>query len=128
LKIPIIAIEYPGYSLYKDTPFNAEQLLNDAEYVYNYLVKKIGYLEENILLFGRSIGGGPATFLAGKKNPGCLCLMSPFTSLKSVVRDYIGSWAICMLKERFNNLQNIRKVRCPTFIVHGQADKLIPFT
>lgn len=79
-------------------------MLNDAEYIYKYLVKKIGYKEENIIVFGRSIGSGPATYLAGINKPGCLCLMSPFTSLKSVVKEYIGSWALCILKERFDNV------------------------
>lgn len=67
--------------------------MNDAEYVYNYLTKRLGYNENRIIVFGRSIGSGPATYLASKYKPACLTLMSPFTSLKAAVRDYIGSWA-----------------------------------
>jgi hypothetical protein len=57
------------------------------------LTKRLGYKEDRIVIFGRSIGSGPATYLASKYKPACLALMSPFTSLKAVVRDYIGSWA-----------------------------------
>lgn len=31
-----------------------------------------------------------------------------------------------IVKERFDNLSAIKKARCPTLIIHGQADKLIP--
>ena len=74
-------MEYPGYGLYKDSSPNADLILNDAEYVYNYLNKRLGYDEKNIIIFGRSIGSGPSTYLASKYKPGCLVLMSPFTSL-----------------------------------------------
>lgn len=39
-------------------------------------------MESDILVFGRSIGSGPATYIASKFQPACLVLMSPFTSLK----------------------------------------------
>ena len=80
-KLSVIAVEYPGYGLYKDSSPNADLILNDAEYVYNYLNKRLGYDEKNIIIFGRSIGSGPSTYLASKYKPGCLVLMSPFTSL-----------------------------------------------
>ena len=63
--------------------------------MYNYLTKRIGYEEKNIIIFGRSIGSGPATYLSSNHHPGCLVLMSPFTSLKDAVRDFVkfaGSW------------------------------------
>lgn len=47
------------------------------------------------MIFGRSIGSGPATYLASQHKPGCLVLMSPFTSLKDAVKDYVkfvGTW------------------------------------
>lgn len=32
-----------------------------------------------------------------------------------------------MVKEQHNNLESIEKVKCPLFIVHGKADKLISY-
>lgn len=31
-----------------------------------------------------------------------------------------------LVRERFDNLSEIKKVRCPTLIIHGQKDTLIP--
>lgn len=87
-----IAVEYPGYGKYQNEQPSAESILNDAEYVFNYLTKRLGYNENRIIVFGRRIGTGPATFLANKYQPACLALMSPFTSMKAA-RDYIGLWA-----------------------------------
>ncbi|CAK86132.1 unnamed protein product (macronuclear) [Paramecium tetraurelia] len=128
LNVSAIAMEYPGYGKYKNEQPNAEFILKDAEYVYNYLTKRLGYNENRIIIFGRSIGSGPATYIASKYKPACLALMSPFTSLKAAVRDYVGSWAQYLIRQRFDNLDQIKKVKIPTFILHGKADNIIPYT
>ncbi|CAD8139585.1 unnamed protein product [Paramecium pentaurelia] len=128
LQVSAIAVEYPGYGKYKNEQPSAEAILNDAEYVFNYLTKRLGYAENRIIVFGRSIGSGPATYLANKYKPACLALMSPFTSLKAAVRDYIGSWAQFLIRQRFDNLDQIQKVKVPTFILHGKADNIIPYS
>ena len=74
---------------------------------------------------GRSLGSGPATHLAAKYNPGCLALVSPYTSIKSVAQTKVG-FLSGLLAQQFDNLSKIHQVTCPTFIVHGQKDVMIP--
>lgn len=50
---------------------------------------------------GRSIGSGPATYLASKFDVGCLVLVSPFTSIRGVVEHLVGKFASLLVKERF---------------------------
>ena len=119
-------MEFPGYGLYKGTA-TEEQILEDAEFIYDFLVTVLRIDPNDILLCGRSIGSGPATYLASKKKVGALVLMAAFTSIRSVVKDLAGPLARFLIKERFNNIEAISKVYCPTFIVHGQRDKLIPY-
>lgn len=126
VKIRILAVEYPGYGLYKSHKPNSNLILEDAVAVYDYLIKKVGYKEKNVILLGRSIGSGPACYLAGIRNPGALIMMSSFLSLRSVVKDHVGSLHN-ILKERFNNYENIQKVKCPCFFIHGLQDKLISY-
>ena len=78
--------------------------MNDAETVFDYLVNRIGFDSKNVLIMGRSIGSGPATFLAKKKNAGGLILMSPFTSLRDVVKGFSGSLLSYLVRERFRNI------------------------
>jgi pimeloyl-ACP methyl ester carboxylesterase len=126
LNIIVIAVEYPGYGLYKGTS-SEQQIQSDAEAVFDYLTTKMNLHPRNIVVFGRSIGSGPATWLASRKNIGALVLMSAFTSIRAVVHHLAGKWAQYLIKERFNNLEHISRVTCPTFIVHGLKDRLIPF-
>ena len=77
-------VEYPGYGCYpvSKTPF--EDIEEDALTVYDYLLNDLGFNHKNIIVFGRSLGSGPATLIASKRNIGMLILMSPYTSLINV--------------------------------------------
>ena len=58
-----MAVEYPGYGIYDGSP-DAYQVEKDSILVYDYLTLMQGIKEEQIILFGRSIGTGPASFIA----------------------------------------------------------------
>lgn len=58
-----MSIEYPSYGIYKGT-VNENEVLSDAEYIYDYICAILKYEEKNIFIFGRSIGSGPATHLS----------------------------------------------------------------
>lgn len=71
---------------------NEENILDNALYVYDYIHKIFGIDEENIILFGRSIGTGPASYVASKRKPGALLLMSAFTSIRDIIKDSAGNY------------------------------------
>ena len=79
LQLSVIAIEYPGYGLYRGDP-DSKKIQTDREMLILFL-QEIGYKLNNMYLFGRSIGTGPATYLAAKYHVACLILMSPYTSI-----------------------------------------------
>ena len=106
---------------------NDTSIMRDSEAVYEYLTTRLRVKPRNIIVFGRSIGSGPATYLASKREVGALVLMSAFTSIRAVVKDFVGKFAQYVIMERFNNLETIANVKCPTFLVHGQKDNLIPY-
>lgn len=120
-------MEYPGYGSYKNgQACSADAIEKDAEYVLKYITKQLNFSFENIVLVGRSLGTGPATYLASKYNVGCLVLISAFTSIRGVVSEFAGFLKF-IVKERFDNLNNIKKVKCPTFLLHGKRDALISY-
>lgn len=119
LKINVLAVEYPNYGIYEDPDgCNSEKITEDAVYVFEYVMQETGLKECDILLFGRSMGSGPATFISAHYNPGALILMSPYTSIKNVVKSKVG-WLSFLVAEHFDNIKLMPKVMCPTFIVHG---------
>jgi len=119
-------MEYPGYGLYIGEP-SADKILQDAEILFDFIVSQAGILPQNIMLFGRSIGSGPATYLASRRNAGALFLMSPYTSIKAVAKGVAGKMG-ALVAERFRNIDEIQNVKCPSLFLHGQKDKLIPFS
>ena len=84
------------------------------------MTKQLKYEERDIVLVGRSMGSGPACFLASNyKNLAAMILISPYTSLKAATKTFLGSLASMLVRERFDNLKAIAKVSCPTLIIHG---------
>jgi len=71
LALNLLVVEYPGYGLYRGHP-NSDQILADADSVYEFIRKKLNVPPKDIILFGRSIGSGPACYLAGTRSIGRL--------------------------------------------------------
>ena len=80
-------------------------ILEDANTVFNYLVDQVGWKSKDIILFGRSLGTGPATELAASKDPGALLLMSAYTSIRGVVKNISGYFTQYLIAERFKNIE-----------------------
>ena len=74
--------------------------------IYRFVLAEIEGIEErDILVFGRSMGSGPASYLASSYRPGALILMSPYTSIRNIVRSKIGWFLSTLVAEHFDNLK-----------------------
>jgi len=127
LNINVIAPEYPGYGIYSGRP-SQEGIFEDTLIIYDYLTINMKIPKENILIFGRSLGTSPSTFLASRKDVAGLILISPMLSIKTVVKDILGKYISLFMKDRFENKKMISHVKCPILIIHGQNDVLINYS
>ena len=132
LNINTLAIEYPNYGIYSSkNSANAETILSDADTVFKFINEVQNINEDNIILMGRCIGSGPATYLAKTHNVMALILLSPLKSIKEAVKTLfpklkLGEVIKNIVKERFNNMENISTVTSPILFIHGKKDTLIP--
>lgn len=129
MNMHVIAVEYPGYGLYKMCQPDENQIKEDAIIVYEYLTKNLGLKESDVIVFGRSMGSGPSTYLSSLYKPFSLLLMSPYTCIKDVARTLLGKLSFFLtplVYERFRNIDTIKEAKCPVFILHGELDELIP--
>jgi pimeloyl-ACP methyl ester carboxylesterase len=122
----VIAMEYPGYGIYSNQEPSAERILEDAEFMMDYLVKCLGVHLDNIIIMGRSIGSGPAVHIATKYRARCLILISPILSLRKAASEIMGSWSTMFLRERFDNENMIKNILCPVLMLHGDLDTAVP--
>lgn len=64
LRVHVIVVEYPGYGIYPGLPPSADDVIRDADTVFNFLINEMGWRSSDIIVCGRSIGSGPAVYLA----------------------------------------------------------------
>jgi len=82
--------------------------------------------ESQISVMGRSIGTGVAINLCTKRKPGALYLITPFTKISDIAKSFVGrfSW---LIKDSFNLIHKAPLIGCPTLVMHGIFDELIPY-
>ena len=120
-----LIIDYRGYG--KSTGKITERgLYRDADAAYQHLLA-MGFLPENTIIYGRSIGSGVAVDLAARCEAKGMILESPFTSLGALAdRTFAVFLPSLYLRFRFDNLAKINKVKFPVIFLHGSDDELIP--
>jgi esterase/lipase len=126
LSINVLAPEYPGYGIYPGRP-NQEAIFEDSLILYDYLTKVLNISPNNIIIFGRSLGTSPGTYLASNRKVTSLVLISPMISIRTVVKDIMGTLISYFIKDRFETIKMIEKVVNPILIIHGQNDNLIRY-
>ncbi len=117
----VFAYDYQGYGTSQGTAseYNAYR---DIEAAYNYLTQQLGVPTKQIIVYGRSVGGGPTIDLASRQKVGGLVVESSFVSVFRVLT------RIPLLPfDKFVNIDKIGKVRSPVLVIHGKADEVVPF-
>jgi len=125
-KVNVLAVEYPGYGLLHGMEPSEAAIYEVALTAFRFLVDVIGVRYSQIILFGRSLGSGPAVYLASQFPVGGLILVSAFLSIRAAVQSIVGRLLALTFRERFPNSQIIANVSCSTLFIHGEADGLIP--
>ena len=117
----VFAYDYQGYGTSQG---NASEYntYDDIEAAYNYLIKQLGVPAKQIIVYGRSVGGGPTIDLASRQTVGGLVVESSFVSAFRVLTQ------IPILPfDKFVNIDKIGKVRSPVLVIHGKVDRVVPF-
>jgi len=101
LNINVLAVEYPGYGIYKSKDnCCSEKIIKDSEAIYSFLTEMMNIPERNIILMGRCLGSGPAIHLASKYKPQNLILLSAFMSIKTAAKSIFNKIKIGWLVEK----------------------------
>jgi hypothetical protein len=102
-----------------------ENVLADALAAFDWLAER----EENIVLWGRSLGSGPASYVASEREAEALLLETPFVSAVAVAADRYGFLPVGLLMhDQFPVSEWIEEVEEPVFVAHGTADTTIGYT
>lgn len=119
----ILVLDYRTYGKSEGKLEGEKQMYNDAQLAYDYLSERY----DNISIVGYSMGSGMASFLAANNPTKALILIAPYVSIVDMKNRYIPFVPNFLVKYQFRTDRNLAKVSCPTVLVHGHNDEVIPF-
>jgi fermentation-respiration switch protein FrsA (DUF1100 family) len=127
LGLNCFVFDYRGYGESQGAPSEKGTYL-DARAAYRWLKKKKGVVPQQIILFGWSLGGSIAAYLATKVKSAALVIENAFTSYPAIGQKFYPYMPV-KLFARFNypTIDYVRKVTCPVLVIHSKNDEIIPF-
>lgn len=128
LRLNVFIFDYRGYGRSTGSP-TEQGVYNDAQAAWHYLTQERGIPAREILLFGRSLGGAIATWLAVRTQAGALIIESTFTSVPDLGAKLYPFLPVRLLARLdFNTRRELRSVHMPVLIIHSRDDEIIPYT
>ena len=125
--LSVFIIDYQGYGRSTGSP-SETGTYQDARAAWSFLTGKLQLPAPQIIVFGRSLGGAVAVWLAAAYSPGALILESTFTSVADLGKHYYPYLPVQWLTRiRYPTLERISRVVCPLLIIHSRDDEIIPF-
>lgn len=127
LGLSVFIIDYRGYGQSGGKP-TEKGLYRDGEAAWRYLTDDRGIAPDNIIVFGRSLGGSVASWIAAREQPAALIVESSFTSVPDIGQDAYP-WLPVRWLTRFKHStrDEVAKATCPVLVVHSRDDEIIPF-
>ncbi|ERN16807.1 hypothetical protein AMTRI_Chr02g264050 [Amborella trichopoda] len=124
LGVNLMGYDYSGYGQSTGKPSECNTYA-DIEAAYNCLKDQYGIRDEDLILYGQSVGSGPTLDLASRlPNLRAVVLHSPILS---------GLRVMCTVKRSYwfdiyKNVDKIGLVNCPVLVIHGTADEVVDWS
>ncbi|KAI3712944.1 hypothetical protein L1987_71514 [Smallanthus sonchifolius] len=121
LRVNLVGYDYSGYGQSTGKPSECNTYA-DVDAVYKCLKEKYGVKDDQLILYGQSVGSGPTIDLASRvPDLRGVVLHSPILSglrvLYPVKRTY---WF-----DIYKNIEKISLVNCPVLVIHGTSDEVV---
>jgi len=128
LGVSAVVAEYPGYGDSDGTP-SMESFRAAAEAVGAFAAQRARRAGVPLVAGGISLGTFSAVHLAtrAQAGPARLLLLAPMTSVLEVASAHYPWLPVrWLLRHRFDSVTLAHTIRCPTLIVHGERDDIVP--
>jgi len=123
----LFLIDYRGYGSSDGRP-TEENMYADAGAAYRWLVEQKGKRADQIVIFGRSLGGAVAIDLATRVECAGLIVESSFSSAVDMGKTMFPYFPVGLLmRYKFDSIGKISRVSCPVLVTHSREDEIVPF-
>ncbi len=126
LNINYLIFAYRGFSGNEGEP-TEKGLYKDARAVKYWL--NLNNIQDNeIILYGDSLGTAIAVDLAKEFDFSGIILESPFTSMQKLAKIYYPYLPIkLLLKDKYKTDEKMQSISSSILVMHGKQDKIVPF-
>lgn len=117
----VLSFDYRGFPLSPGS-ITQDNILADALAAYDWLAAQ----GDPVVVWGRSLGSAPATYVASQRDAEALLLETPMYSAVSVASErYPYAPVGLLMLDQFRTNEWISDVSEPVFIAHGTADTVV---
>ncbi len=118
----IYFINYRGYGESDGEPTETG-LYDDAMAIYDHIAPD----HNHIIVIGRSLGTGVATYLATERDIHRLILVEPYDCLVNIAQATYPIFPMqLMMKDKYNSAERASQITAPTLIIKAENDQIIP--
>lgn len=124
----VLLADYRGYGKSTGGKPSEAKVYEDAEAVWQYLIRQRGANPSRTFIFGHSLGGAIAIDLA-VHHPEAAGLITEgtFTSMQAMGEKDFGFLPIgLLLNQRFESIRKVPALKIPVLFIHGTWDKKVP--
>lgn len=119
-------LDYPGFG--KSTGERSEQIMYDDATIL-FKMAKARIKEDSIIIYGKSLGTGVASYLASRIDCKRLILETPYSSADALAKRYAPIYPVgSLIDYHFPIDEYLERVTAPIDILHGTNDEIIPIS
>lgn len=121
----VVMFHYRGYGKSQGTP-SQKMIYKDALHLYDLMIERKS--RKKVILFGRSLGSGVATYLGSNRKTDGIILSTPFDSITNVAQNkfpFVPIWLL--ITHPFNSIEFAKKLTVPVLMLIAKNDQVIPY-
>jgi uncharacterized protein len=123
----VLIADYLGYGLSEGKPSEAG-CYAVATALHGHAMSRKDIDRNKLVAAGWSLGAAVAIDLAAREKLAGLITLSAYTSKRDLARRQFPTISPTLIEHPFLSRDKIRTITCPTLIIHGRDDTLVPFT
>lgn len=128
LAVNVLVIDYRGYGQSEGKP-SEKWLVSDGIKAANWAAERAQVLPSDLVLWGRSIGGGVAAGVAESIDPRAMIMECTFDSLANVAAEHVRWIPVrWLMSNQYRSYQRLANYQGDFIQWHGDRDDIVPLT